>query len=52
MAAAACDLRICTPAAGFGLPIARTVGNCLSMENRARLASLLGDLDEEAVDVT
>ena len=35
---AACDLRVCTPAARFGLPIARTVGNCLSMENYARLA--------------
>jgi enoyl-CoA hydratase/carnithine racemase len=41
--AAACDLRICTPAALFGLPIARTVGNCLSMENYARLAALLGE---------
>jgi enoyl-CoA hydratase/carnithine racemase len=40
--AAACDLRICTPAARFGLPIARTVGNCLSMDNYARLAALLG----------
>jgi enoyl-CoA hydratase/carnithine racemase len=40
---AACDLRICTPAAKFGLPIARTVGNCLSMENYARLAALLGE---------
>jgi enoyl-CoA hydratase len=39
---AACDLRVCTPAAQFGLPIARTVGNCLSMENYARLAGLLG----------
>jgi enoyl-CoA hydratase len=39
---AACDLRICTPAARFGLPIARTVGNCLSMENSARLAAVLG----------
>jgi enoyl-CoA hydratase/carnithine racemase len=39
---AACDLRVCTPAARFGLPIARTVGNCLSMENYARLAALLG----------
>jgi enoyl-CoA hydratase/carnithine racemase len=39
---AACDLRVCTPAAQFGLPIARTVGNCLSMENYARLAALLG----------
>jgi enoyl-CoA hydratase/carnithine racemase len=41
--AAACDLRVCTPAASFGLPIARTVGNCLSMENYARLAALLGE---------
>ena len=39
---ATCDLRVCTPAAKFGLPIARTVGNCLSMENYARLAGLLG----------
>jgi enoyl-CoA hydratase/carnithine racemase len=41
--AAACDLRVCTPAARFGLPIARTVGNCLSMDNYARLAALLGE---------
>ena len=41
--AAACDLRICTPDAVFGVPIARTVGNCLSMENYARLAALLGE---------
>jgi enoyl-CoA hydratase/carnithine racemase len=40
---AACDLRICTPAARFGLPIARTVGNCLSMANYVRLAALLGE---------
>jgi enoyl-CoA hydratase/carnithine racemase len=40
---AACDLRICTRAARFGLPIARTVGNCLSMANYARLAALLGE---------
>jgi enoyl-CoA hydratase/carnithine racemase len=40
---AACDLRICTPQAQFGLPIARTVGNCLSMENYARLVALLGE---------
>lgn len=40
--AAVCDIRICTPDARFGLPIARTVGNCLSMENYARLVGLLG----------
>jgi enoyl-CoA hydratase/carnithine racemase len=40
---AACDLRICTPAAKFGMPIARTVGNCLSMENYARLVAVVGE---------
>jgi enoyl-CoA hydratase/carnithine racemase len=39
---AACDLRVCTPDAKFGMPIARTVGNCLSMGNYARLAAALG----------
>jgi enoyl-CoA hydratase/carnithine racemase len=39
---AACDLRVCTPDAKFGMPIARTVGNCLSMANYARLADALG----------
>jgi enoyl-CoA hydratase/carnithine racemase len=41
--AAACDLRVCTAEARFGLPIARTVGNCLSMANYARLTALLGE---------
>jgi enoyl-CoA hydratase len=40
--AAACDLRICTPAARFGLPIARTLGNCVSMPTYARLVHLIG----------
>ena len=40
--AAACDLRICTPEAKFGLPVARTLGNCLSMRSYARLADLIG----------
>lgn len=40
--AAACDLRICTPNARFGLPIARTLGNCVSMAAYARLAALVG----------
>lgn len=40
--AAACDLRICTPAAKFGLPIARTLGNCVSMPTYARLSELIG----------
>lgn len=40
--AAACDLRIGSPSARFGVPIARTLGNCLSMSNILRLAHLLG----------
>ena len=40
--AACCDLRIGTANARFGIPIARTLGNCLSMLNYARLAALLG----------
>jgi enoyl-CoA hydratase/carnithine racemase len=41
--ASACDLRVCTPEAQFGLPIARTLGNCLSMAGYARLAAILGE---------
>lgn len=37
-----CDLRVCTPAARFGVPVARTLGNCLSAANYARLIDLLG----------
>lgn len=40
--AAVCDLRIATASAKFGFPIARTLGNCLSTENYARLAALIG----------
>jgi enoyl-CoA hydratase/carnithine racemase len=40
--AAVCDLRIATTSAQFGFPIARTLGNCLSMANYARLAALIG----------
>jgi enoyl-CoA hydratase/carnithine racemase len=40
--AAACDLRIATPDARFGVPIARTLGNCLSAAAYARLVDLLG----------
>lgn len=42
MLALVCDLRIGTPAARFGAPIARTLGNCLSVENVARLMDLIG----------
>jgi enoyl-CoA hydratase len=40
--AMACDLRVCTPSAQFGIPIARTLGNCLSAANTARLLDLVG----------
>lgn len=40
--ASACDFRLCTPASKFGVPIARTLGNCLSMANIARLVAALG----------
>jgi len=40
--AAACDLRVAAPGATFGMPIARTLGNCLSMANLVRLSSLIG----------
>jgi enoyl-CoA hydratase len=40
--ALACDLRVCTPDAKFGVPIARTLGNCLSAANCARLLDLVG----------
>ena len=40
--AACCDLRIASPSAKYGFPIARTLGNCLSMPNYARAAALVG----------
>ena len=40
--AAVCDFRVASANAQFGFPIARTLGNCLSMSNYARLAALIG----------
>jgi enoyl-CoA hydratase len=40
--AAVCDIRIAAANARFGFPIAKTLGNCLSMANYGRLAALLG----------
>jgi len=40
--AACCDVRIGTSAARIGFPIARTLGNCLSMSNISRLTALIG----------
>jgi len=40
--ATACDIRIATPASRFGVPIAKTLGNCLSAANLARLVAAFG----------
>lgn len=40
--ACACDLRIATPGTRFGVPIARTLGNCLSVENYAIIVAAFG----------
>ena len=40
--AACCDIRIGTKTARLGFPIARTLGNCLSMSNLSRLTALVG----------
>lgn len=39
---AACDLRVCTPDARFGAPIARTLGNALSIASLRRIIALIG----------
>jgi enoyl-CoA hydratase/carnithine racemase len=40
--AACCDLRIGTKTTRIGFPIARTLGNCLSMSSISRLTALIG----------
>jgi enoyl-CoA hydratase/carnithine racemase len=40
--AAGADIRVGTPESRFGLPIARTLGNCLSMGNYATFMDLIG----------
>lgn len=40
--AAVCDLRVATRSAHFGVPIARTLGNCLSMNSVSVLVARLG----------
>lgn len=40
--AAVCDLRVATGSAGFGVPIARTLGNCLSTNSISVLVGRLG----------
>ena len=39
---AGADIRIATPEARFGMPTARTLGNCLSMKNYATFVNLFG----------
>lgn len=40
--ASVCDLRYATPAARFGVPIARTLGNCVTLKNYQHLADAFG----------
>ncbi|MEO5669800.1 MAG: enoyl-CoA hydratase/isomerase family protein [Ramlibacter sp.] len=40
--ATACDIRIATPSSKLGVPIAKTLGNCLSIANVARLVAAFG----------
>ncbi len=40
--ASVCDLRVATRSARLGIPIARTLGNCLSMNNYSLLMAHLG----------
>lgn len=40
--AACCDIRVASKDLKFGFPIARTLGNCLSVGNLSRLVELLG----------
>ena len=40
--ASVCDLRVATRASKIGFPVARTLGNCLSVKNLARMAALIG----------
>jgi enoyl-CoA hydratase len=37
-----CDLRVATPSATFGIPISRTLGNCLSADTCNRMLALMG----------
>ncbi|QJQ95908.1 MULTISPECIES: enoyl-CoA hydratase/isomerase family protein [Halomonadaceae] len=37
-----CDFRYCTPSLKFGVPIAKTLGNCLSITNVSRLIDMVG----------
>lgn len=49
---AASDLCVCTPESRFGAPIARTLGNCLSLQNCARLERAVGARQAKAILLT
>lgn len=42
MLAQACDVRIAVPEARFGIPVARTLGNCIATRNLVRLSGEFG----------
>ncbi len=50
--AACCDLRIATPDIKFGFPIAKTLGNCLSVSNLSRVVALLGTARTKEIILT
>src|SRR5918998_5627725 len=50
--AACCDIRIAAGNARFGVPIARTLGNCMSMPNFSRFTAIIGAARETQVILT
>ncbi len=50
--ALACDFRYCTPSLKFGIPIANTLGNCLSISNVTRLIDIIGPSRTKALLMT
>ena len=40
--AASCDIRICSPSASVGIPVARTLGNCYATANLVRVSAIIG----------
>src|SRR5438270_4643969 len=42
--ASVCDLRYATPTSRFGVPIARTLGNCISLKNYRHLLDAFGTM--------
>jgi len=50
--AACCDLRIASEDIRYGFPIARTLGNCLSVGNLSRLVELLGSARTKEILMT